>query len=116
MYQKGKPTASNELAHYERFLRRELPPAVRQELESAVEREFSPLEERLKSQLIDIVRDLQLQLFQSYTESRRAVVSVTTVPEITLATADDDNNKSHNETGLSRFDSSRRRSYSRYDT
>jgi hypothetical protein len=56
-------------------LRRELPPAVRRELEIAVEKEFSPLEERLKSQLINIVRDLQLQLFQSYTQSRRVVAS-----------------------------------------
>jgi len=75
MYQQGKPTASNELAQYEQYLRRELPPAVRRELEIAVEKEFSPLEERLKSQLINIVRDLQLQLFQSYTQSRRVVAS-----------------------------------------
>lgn len=70
MYQKSKQGPSNELARYEQFLRRELPPAVRRELEIAVEREFYPMEERLKSQLVDIVRDLQLQLFQSYTHSR----------------------------------------------
>ncbi|KAF2790459.1 hypothetical protein K505DRAFT_364699 [Melanomma pulvis-pyrius CBS 109.77] len=79
MYQKEKP--SNELARYEQFLRRELPPAVRRELESAVEREFSPLEERLKSQLIEIVRDLQLQLFQSYTQTRRVATGTEMAPQ-----------------------------------
>ncbi|KAF2477623.1 uncharacterized protein BDR25DRAFT_2571 [Lindgomyces ingoldianus] len=73
IYQRSKPI-SNELERYEHFLRRELPPAVRRELEIAVEKEFSPLEERLKCQLIEIVRDLQLRLFQSYTQSRDAPV------------------------------------------
>lgn len=84
-YQQGKPEASNELAQYEQYLRRELPPAVRRELEIAVKKEFSPLEERLKSQLINIVRDLQLQLFQSYTQSRRVVASDAPVLDPTSA-------------------------------
>ncbi|KAF2191543.1 hypothetical protein K469DRAFT_697196 [Zopfia rhizophila CBS 207.26] len=66
----GQASDSNALARYEQFLRRELPPAIHQELENAVEREFNHLEERLKSQLIEIVRNLQLQLFQSYTQTR----------------------------------------------
>jgi hypothetical protein len=65
------------LARYEQYLRRELPPAVRRELEYAVEREFSPIEEHLKSQLIDIVRDLQIQLFQTYTQTRLAASGAT---------------------------------------
>ncbi|KAF2677866.1 hypothetical protein K458DRAFT_464501 [Lentithecium fluviatile CBS 122367] len=72
IYQRGRPAVTDELARYEQFLRRELPSAVRRELESAVEREFSPVEERLKTQLIDIARDLQLRLFQTYTQSRTA--------------------------------------------
>ncbi|KAF2728720.1 hypothetical protein EJ04DRAFT_476937 [Polyplosphaeria fusca] len=70
-YLRGKTSGSNEVARYEQFLRRELPAAVRRELENTVEREFTPLEERLKSQLIEIVRDVQLQLFQSYTHTRK---------------------------------------------
>jgi hypothetical protein len=81
VYQKGSTSAPNELARYEQYLRRELPPAVRRELEHAVEREFSPIEERLESQLIDIVRDLQIQLFQSYTQTRLAASGVTMSPE-----------------------------------
>ena len=77
---KRKATPEDEMARYEEFLRRELPPAVRYELECAVEKEFSNLEETLKSQLVDIVRDLQLQLFQSYTRSRN------TAPESAPAT------------------------------
>jgi hypothetical protein len=72
MYQKGKPPIVDELARYERFLRRELPAAVCRELEITVEKELSPVEDQLKNRLINIVRDLQLQLFQTYTRSRSA--------------------------------------------
>jgi hypothetical protein len=67
MYHRGDPEPLDELSRYEQYLRRELPPAVRRELELALDRNLEPLEERLKAQLIEIVRDLQLQLFQSYT-------------------------------------------------
>lgn len=70
IYQKGRVSGSNEVARYEQFLRRELPAAVRRELEVAAEAELTPMEERLKSRLIDIVRDVQLQLFQAYAHSR----------------------------------------------
>ncbi|ORY10733.1 hypothetical protein BCR34DRAFT_485248 [Clohesyomyces aquaticus] len=89
VYQRRKP-ASDELARYEQFLRRELPPAVRRELESAVERQFSPLEESLKSQLIEIVRDLQLRLFESYTQARNAAgVASTDLPCATGASMEE---------------------------
>ncbi|KAF2106959.1 hypothetical protein BDV96DRAFT_311431 [Lophiotrema nucula] len=73
IYQKGRVSGSNEIARYEQFLRRELPTAVRRELEVAVDEEYTPMEERLKSRLIEIVRDVQLQLFRSYTRSRTTV-------------------------------------------
>lgn len=78
VYQKRKSSDSDELAQYEQFLRRELPSAVRRELEQAVERQFIPLEEKLKSQLVEIVRDLQIQLFQAYSRCRGAEARPTT--------------------------------------
>ncbi|KAJ4298221.1 hypothetical protein N0V90_006120 [Kalmusia sp. IMI 367209] len=70
VYRKGKQPSSDELMKYEQYLRRELPSAVRRELERVVQDELTPLEERLKSQLVGIVRDVQLELFQAYTRSR----------------------------------------------
>lgn len=55
---------------YEQFLRRELPSRVRQELEIRIEEALSPVEEGLQSQLVDIVRDTQRQLFEIYESSR----------------------------------------------
>jgi hypothetical protein len=68
-----------EFAHYEEFLSRELPPRVRRELEIAVEKELEPVEERIKSQVVDIVRNLQLKLFRSYQQSSK--FPLTSIPE-----------------------------------
>jgi hypothetical protein len=60
-----------ELGRYEEFLRQELPSKVRQALESRIEAAAPALlEESLKGQLVDIVHDLQLQLFQTYKATR----------------------------------------------
>ena len=57
---------AQEFDRYERYLRRELPRVVRQRLEIAASEFSGPLENRLRGQLIDIVRDSQSQLFQQY--------------------------------------------------
>lgn len=63
----ASPTAHEpEIARYEEFLRRELPRRVRGELEVRIEQELSPVEESLKRQLVDIVRDMQQTLFADF--------------------------------------------------
>lgn len=57
---------SQEFDNYERYLRRELPRLVRQQLEIAASEASGPLENHLRGQLIEIVRDAQSQLFQRY--------------------------------------------------
>ncbi|KAK7747709.1 hypothetical protein SLS62_008955 [Diatrype stigma] len=54
------------LSEYEQFLQREHPDRVRQQLEIRIESALHPVEEVLRSQIVDIVRDTQLELFQSY--------------------------------------------------
>ncbi|KAK2730011.1 hypothetical protein CKAH01_09920 [Colletotrichum kahawae] len=61
--------AESAFARYERYLRRELPRKVRQELETRIEQALEPIKENLKSQIVDIVRDAQLSLFQSFVSS-----------------------------------------------
>lgn len=61
---------ASELERYESFLRRELPVHVRRELEVRINETLFPLEESLRGQLVDIVRDLQLNLFEVYKASR----------------------------------------------
>lgn len=72
-YHKGahsqQPDAvESEFAKYEHFLGAELPSRVRQQLEIRIEAALNPLDEfkTLKGQIIDIVRDTQLQLFKLY--------------------------------------------------
>ncbi|KAI3397829.1 hypothetical protein diail_10362 [Diaporthe ilicicola] len=57
---------ASDIAQYEDFLRRELPRRVRGELEVRIEQELSPVEESLKRQLVDIVRDMQQRLFADF--------------------------------------------------
>ncbi|KAM7203143.1 hypothetical protein V8F20_004085 [Naviculisporaceae sp. PSN 640] len=64
----GSP--GGEFIRYEQFLRRELPGRVRQELETRIEERINPMEETLRGELVEIVRDMQLQLFELYKASR----------------------------------------------
>ncbi|KAG8167489.1 hypothetical protein KVR01_003178 [Diaporthe batatas] len=57
---------ASDITRYEEFLRRELPRRVRSELEVRIEHELSPVEESLKHQLVDIVRDMQQRLFADF--------------------------------------------------
>lgn len=43
---------------------------MRQQLEIRIEEELEPVEEHLRAQLVEIVRDMQLQLFDLYKASR----------------------------------------------
>ncbi|KAI0413265.1 hypothetical protein F5X98DRAFT_390999 [Xylaria grammica] len=61
------------MTEYEEYLQRELPLRVRQQLEVRVERALDPVEEALRGQLVEIVRDVQLELFQLF---RSAIPSV----------------------------------------
>lgn len=60
----GSP--ASELSRYEAFLRRELPLRVRQQLEVRIDEALSPIGEVLRAQLVEIVRDMQLELFTIY--------------------------------------------------
>lgn len=73
METKGKeplnsPTSA-QIAPFERLLRNELPAAVKQELVVLIEKEIFPMEERIRSQLPEIVRIVQRRLFQMFEEN-----------------------------------------------
>jgi hypothetical protein len=57
---------SRQLADYDDYYRRELPRAVRAALEESVQVQSQPIEENLRNQLIDIIRDCQDGLFSKY--------------------------------------------------
>jgi hypothetical protein len=60
---------SQELADYEQYCRRELPRVFRASLEEIVNNNTQPLEEQLRSQLMDLIRDAQDQVFSGYRSS-----------------------------------------------
>jgi hypothetical protein len=72
---------SAEFARYEEFLRRELPPLVRNKLVARIDEVLDPIEETLKSELVDIVHDLQLQLFRTYQQQSQASRETTGLAE-----------------------------------
>ncbi|KAI1859822.1 hypothetical protein JX265_010271 [Neoarthrinium moseri] len=57
------------MVEYESFLRREMPNRVRHQLELRIEDALNPIEETLRGQIVEIVRDVQLELFQSFRAS-----------------------------------------------
>jgi hypothetical protein len=67
----------DEFDRYERYLRHELPRAVRTRLEEAVASFSDPFVRQLRSQLVDIVRDTQAQLFRDYRQTMQARSSTT---------------------------------------
>jgi hypothetical protein len=54
---------------YEAYLSRELPGVVRRELEAVMESTVGPIEDKLRSQFEQIVRDCQENLFNMYTQT-----------------------------------------------
>lgn len=59
-------SGSSELTQYEDFVQAELPRRVRSALNEWLDREMIPLEERLRPQLADMVRDIQLSLLEEF--------------------------------------------------
>jgi len=57
-------------------MKEELPRAVREELGKRIDQALNPVEETLRGELVDIVRDLQLELFETYTNRDRGPVAV----------------------------------------
>lgn len=60
------------MKRYAQFLRRKLPSAVQSRLEAQIEQMLQPVEGQLKLQLIELVRDAQLELHQLYVGRRRS--------------------------------------------
>jgi hypothetical protein len=60
------PSWPDQLAAYERYLSRELPRLIRTRLDTVFAGSAAPLEDQLRSQLVDLVRNCQSELFRSY--------------------------------------------------
>lgn len=70
---------SRELADYEDYCRRELPRRVREALEEIVHNESQPMEESIRNQLMNIIRDCQDRVFSSYRSSAAVAAAVAAV-------------------------------------
>ena len=57
---------SQQLSNYEEFSRQALPRFFRAALEEAIDKNTQPIEEKLKSQLVDMIRDCQDRVFSTY--------------------------------------------------
>jgi hypothetical protein len=57
---------SQQLSNYEEFSRQELPRFFRAALEEAIDKNTQPIEEKLKSHLVDMIRDCQDRVFSTY--------------------------------------------------
>jgi hypothetical protein len=57
---------SRQLSNYEEFSRQALPRFFRAALEEAIDKNTQPIEEKLKSQLVDMIRDCQDRVFSTY--------------------------------------------------
>lgn len=74
--EQASPPTACEFATYEKFLTAELPTHIRRKLSARVGAALDPRGEieTLKSQIVDIVRDTQLELFQLYRRTCQASV------------------------------------------
>ncbi|KAJ4386465.1 hypothetical protein N0V93_009361 [Gnomoniopsis smithogilvyi] len=77
--------SSSGLVQYEDFVRTELPRRVRLELDRRLEQEWIPIEERLRSQLSDMMRDIQLTLLEEF-RLRGAKANTESLPASTPST------------------------------
>jgi hypothetical protein len=57
---------SQQLSNYEEFSRRALPQIFRAAPEKAINEKTQPIEEKLKSQLVGMIRDCQDSVFSTY--------------------------------------------------
>jgi hypothetical protein len=65
---------SRALADYEEYCRRELPRDFRAALEEIVHNESQPIEESIRSQLMNIIRDCQDRVFSRYRASATSAI------------------------------------------
>lgn len=65
------------LVEYERYLARELPVLMRTRLEASILRASEPIESRLLSQIGDMLRDCQADLYRAYTTGVQCPLSET---------------------------------------
>jgi len=70
-----KSPGSDDFAGFEEYRRRELPRIIRQRVEEAVQREHEPLEERVKNEIMQIIRDCTTELLHDYRRERQSVAS-----------------------------------------
>ncbi|EPE28709.1 Zn2/Cys6 DNA-binding protein [Glarea lozoyensis ATCC 20868] len=61
---------SHDLSNYEEYSRTELPRIFRSALEESIAREAQPIEERLRSQLVGLIRECQDRMFLKYRSSQ----------------------------------------------
>lgn len=65
----AKSPGSDDFAGFEEYRRRELPRIIRQRVEEAVQREHEPLEERVKNEMMQMIRDCTTELLREYRKS-----------------------------------------------
>ncbi|EHK98534.1 hypothetical protein M7I_5618 [Glarea lozoyensis 74030] len=75
---------SHDLSNYEEYSRTELPRIFRSALEESIAREAQPIEERLRSQLVGLIRECQDRLRRSRQEARVMDPSITILILFTL--------------------------------
>lgn len=84
------PPESNEIREYEAFLRQEIPMSLRRELEARVDTLLDNAEETLRSELPNIFRDLQIELFSTFLRTRRGRLSDSEQPALAESAAPKD--------------------------
>ncbi|KAK2060357.1 hypothetical protein LY76DRAFT_676665 [Colletotrichum caudatum] len=81
-------STETEFSRYEQFLGRELPSHVKRELELCIEERLNPIEESLRSQLVDIIRDAQIHLLSTYRSLRSSTPAVSAGEPVQGTSAD----------------------------
>ena len=108
---------SSDLESFEQYLKEELPKTVRRALEARVDQAVNPVEETLRDQIVDIVRDCQTQLFEDYRTSRTGMASPAARGTISLAkeTGDDsDGEQDATQPGMAAVGSQSEQDHSEY--
>ena len=74
----GHSPPAMELARFEEFAREDVPRRVRERLELLVDSELRPVEERLRAQVLEIVRSCLPESFQTFRQSEQAIEALET--------------------------------------
>jgi hypothetical protein len=86
------PPDAGELANYDDFMRRELPRAFRSTLEAAVNAQSQPIEELLRAQLMEMIRECQDRVYSQYRAMTPSVPSYLLHLPVTARDEPGDNN------------------------